>query len=201
MLVAVHIRRTGGPDDSDDANRPGGSGRSGDSNRPDADHDFDRNDDDDWVDEGAPLVVGPVTPPVIYRVPARVIQLKFGLAAAVAVAALFPREPALVAFALVVAAALTIYSVHDVVARQRLRIEADGLVVAHGYAGQLRLGWADIERIKVDERLRFGARARLLEIDAGAWIGLFSRFELGADPELVAATIDAVRSQAGPSSS
>jgi hypothetical protein len=137
-----------------------------------------------------------VSLPLSYRVPRRVIELKFALAAAVAVAGLLTRDPTPIVIALLVSSALVLYAVRDVVARERLRVEADGLVVVHGFVRRAHLGWADVERVHVDERLRLGARTKLLEVDAGDWIGQYSRYELGTEPESVVAAIDAVRPSA-----
>jgi Bacterial PH domain len=148
-------------------------------------------------------VPGPSDPsepglPLSYQVPRRVIELKFALAAVIAVAGLITREPTPLVIALVVSGALAVYAVRDVVARERLRVDSDGLVVVHGFASRARLGWTDVDRVRVDERLRLGARTKLLEVDAGDWIGQYSRYELGAEPEEVVAAIDAVRGRAQP---
>jgi hypothetical protein len=131
--------------------------------------------------------------PLSYRVPRRVIELKFALAAVVAVAGLITRDATPIVVAVLVATGLTLYAVRDVVARERLRVEADGLVVVHGFAGRARLRWNEVERVRVDERLRLGARTQLVEVDAGDWIGQYSRYELGAEPQEVVAAIEAVR--------
>jgi hypothetical protein len=139
-----------------------------------------------------------VSPPLSYQVPKRVIELKFALAATVAVGGLITRDAVPIVIALLVATVLALYAVRDVVARERLRVEADGLVVVHGFAGRARLRWNEVERVRVDERLRLGARTQLLEVDAGDWIGQYSRYELGAEPQEVVAAIEAVRGGARP---
>ena len=67
--------------------------------------------------------------------------------------------------------------------RDRLRADAGGVEVVAGLAGRRRLAWSELERIRVDERTRLGVRSDLLELDAGEEIYLFSRYDLGADPQ------------------
>ncbi len=63
-----------------------------------------------------------------------------------------------------------------------------------GFAGRRRLSWPEIERVRVDRRERLGLRAELLEVDAGDSLHLFSRNDLGAEPDEVLATLLALRS-------
>ena len=67
-----------------------------------------------------------------------------------------------------------------------------------GFAGRRQLGWAQIEAITVDRRGHRGLRTELLEIDAGDSLHLFSRNDLGADPEDVATMLRALRSGSHP---
>jgi hypothetical protein len=85
--------------------------------------------------------------------------------------------------ALVVAAGLAAWGVRDLVARDRLTADSDGVTVVTGYAGRRRLRWPEIERIAVDRRTRRGLRSELLEIDTGEAIHLLSRWDLGVPPE------------------
>jgi hypothetical protein len=131
--------------------------------------------------------------PLSYRVAAWVVLTKFALAAVFALAALLANGRTPMIIAALAAVGMVVYGLRDVVARERLRVEADGLTVVHGFAGRGRLGWDQIERVRVDERLRLGVRTQLLEVDAGDWIGLYGRYELDAEPEAVVAAIDAAR--------
>jgi len=148
---------------------------------------------DEPSDGSSERPVGPPTLPLSYRVPTWVVVTKFAAAGVFALAAVLAsgRTPTVVAG--IAAAGMAIYGLRDVLTRERLRVETDGLTVVHGIAGRARLGWNQIERIRVDERLRLGVRTQLLEVDAGEWIGQYGRYELDADPEDVAAAIEAAR--------
>jgi hypothetical protein len=82
----------------------------------------------------------------------------------------------------IVAVGLAIYGLRDVLAPVRLAADADGVTVVSGFAGRRRLGWADIERVRLDRRSRYGGRQALLEIDEGESLYFFSRYDLGMPP-------------------
>jgi hypothetical protein len=127
------------------------------------------------------------------RVPTFVIVVKAICAALIAFAATFaPQRPQLVV-GLIAAAAVATYAARDVVARERLRVDTDGLRVVRGYAGHRHLAWNDIERLRVDHRTRLGARADALEIDADTEIYLLTRNDLGAEPEDALAILERFR--------
>ena len=128
-----------------------------------------------------------------FRVPTRVPVVKAGLAALVRVAALASGEPLAVVVGGLAAAGLTAYGLRDVLAPVRLAADATGLEVTRGYASRRHLDWSDVERVHVDERLRLGVRSQLLEIDADLELYLFSRFDLGTDPEDALTAVLAVR--------
>jgi hypothetical protein len=75
----------------------------------------------------------------------------------------------------------------------RIAADAAGITVVAGYAGRRELPWRRIERIRVDNRPRFGLRTETLEIDAGETLHLFGAYELGAPPAEVAARLEALR--------
>ncbi len=81
----------------------------------------------------------------------------------------------------------------DLVAGVRLAADADGVTVVSGFAGRRRLPWAAIERIAVDTRTRRGLRSETLEVDTGEAIHLFSRWDLGAQPDEVAERLEEIR--------
>jgi len=169
--VIVHVRNPGVPDEPSDRRAESPAG---------------------------PPTLPPSTPPnhqlpLSYRVPAWVVATKFALAFVFALAAVLANGDTSTIVAALAAVGMTIYGLRDVLARERLRVEADGLTVVHGFAGRGRFGWDQIERVRVDERLRLGIRSQLLEVDAGDWIGLYGRLELGAEPDDVRAAIDAAR--------
>ena len=92
------------------------------------------------------------------------------------------------------ALALTAWGGRDLVAPVRLAADRSGVTVVVGYAGRRRLAWSQIERVRVDRRVRLGLRSNLLEVDVGDMVYLFSTYDLGADPEDVLRTLLALRS-------
>jgi Bacterial PH domain len=96
--------------------------------------------------------------------------------------------------AIVVAVGLAGWALRDLIAPVRLAADPDGVTVVVGYAGRRRLAWSHIERVRIDRRERLGLRTRLLELDAGDSLYLFSEHDLGADPEEVLGTLLALRS-------
>jgi hypothetical protein len=94
---------------------------------------------------------------------------------------------------LIVAAGMSVWALRDVVAPVRLTADADGLTVISGFAGHRRLSWSDIERVRLDERSRYGARSRLLEIDTGEALFFLSRYDLGVEPADALDIISALR--------
>jgi hypothetical protein len=130
---------------------------------------------------------------VDFAVPAKVIAVKF--AVAVLLVALSLLAPTRLAFwvGLLAAAAVLAYAVRDLVARDRLVADADGVVAVRSFATRRRLTWDQVERLAVDSRLRFGARSELLELDAGEEIFQYSRYDLGVAPEEALEALEAVR--------
>jgi hypothetical protein len=121
------------------------------------------------------------------------VVAKFAAAVVVALVGLLAsNRPALV-IGLNAAGGLTNYALRDVLARERLRADAEGLVTVRGFAGRHRLAWADVERVRVDAHGRMGTRTQLLEVDAGDHIYLYSRFDLGVDPDEVANALESLR--------
>lgn len=80
----------------------------------------------------------------------------------------------------------------DLVLRPRLRADGAGLQVrTFGVRG--RLPWSQVQRVRVDERARYGLTARALEVDAGDLLLVLGRRSLGADPRDVAAALNEIR--------
>lgn len=126
--------------------------------------------------------------------PALPVSKLVGAVAVVVLALAFAGgDPIRWALAGVVAAALAIWAVRDVIAPVRLAADTDGVTVLTGFAGRRRLAWSQIERVRVDRRSHRGLRSEVLELDAGEAIYLFSAHELGALPEDVAATLADLR--------
>lgn len=83
----------------------------------------------------------------------------------------------------------------DLLVNPRLRVDGAGLSVRTPLARR-RMGWAAVDSVRVDERLRLGLAARTLEIDAGDDLFVLSGRSLGADPRAVAEVIEAFRGAA-----
>ena len=158
--------------------------------------------DADGFDERAVGGGGTPQPPrqwpesVTFAVPTRVIVGKFGLAAVLAVAAVSLGSGPQRIIALVAAAAVVAYALRDVLARERLRADAEGVVAVRGYAGRRHLSWDEVEAVRLDARQRLGAHTELLEIDAGPEIYQFSRHDLGTEPAEALEALTAVRTRA-----
>jgi hypothetical protein len=87
---------------------------------------------------------------------------------------------------------LAVVAASDLIFRVRLVVSSAGISV-HAPTTRLRIDWADIDIVRVDERSRLGLSARTLEIDAGEQLVLLSQRSLGQDARTVAAEIDAFR--------
>ena len=124
-----------------------------------------------------------------------VTKLLGAIAVVVLALAFVRRDPVQWALAGAVAAGLTIWALRDLVAPVRLAADADGVTVVVGYARRRRLGWAEIERVRLDRRDRLGVASELLEIDADDALFLFSMHDLGADPRDVLQTLDELHAE------
>jgi Bacterial PH domain len=123
-----------------------------------------------------------------------VAKLLGAVAIVVLVLAFGRNDPVQWFLAVAVGLALAGWALRDVVAPVRLAADPDGVTVVVGFAGRRRLAWPEIERIRIDRRDRLGVRTELLELDAGDSLYLFSRYDLGAEPEDVLASLLALRS-------
>jgi hypothetical protein len=122
--------------------------------------------------------------PAAWLVPTRTILAKSVITAVFVIFAIALGAPERW-IAVLIAAGLAAYTLRDVTARERLRADAEGVVVARGYFGRRRLAWSELDTVRVDERTRFGAEVYTLELDADDEIYLLSRHDLGADPREV----------------
>lgn len=102
-------------------------------------------------------------------------------------------DPVRWAVAAVVAVALVLWGLRDLLRPVRLTADAEGVTVATGLLGRRHLAWGQIERVRVDRRSHRGLRSEMLELDAGDAIYLFSANDLGALPEDVAASLADLR--------
>jgi Bacterial PH domain len=140
----------------------------------------------------------PVQPPLTgelrWRVNSGFTVLKIcGAVLFLLAAVIFARDPVGLAIAVAAALALAAFALRDLLAPVRLAADPTGLTVVSGFAGHRRLTWADIERIRVDERRRLGLHSQLLEIDTGDSLHLFSGYELSAPCADVAAALQRIR--------
>jgi hypothetical protein len=144
-------------------------------------------------DENQPAVE-PSTDDLRWRVNSRLTGIKIAGAAVFLIAAVvFGSDPVGVAIAVIAATALGVYALRDLLAPVRLAADPTGVTVVSGFAGHRHLAWDEIERIRVHERRRFGARNQLLEIDTGDSLHLFSGYELSAPCADVAARLERLR--------
>jgi Bacterial PH domain len=153
-------------------------------------------------DESQPGAGGPepVEEPageVSWRVNKRLSWLKIAGAVVFLIAGvIFGSDPVGLAIGLLAAGALGAYALRDLLAPVRLAADPTGVTVVSGFAGHRHLTWAEIERIRVHERRRFGARNQLLEIDTGDSLHLFSGYELSAACSDVADRLNRMRAAA-----
>jgi Bacterial PH domain len=94
-----------------------------------------------------------------------------------------------------VALGLLGWALRDLVAPVRLAADTEGVTVVEGFARRRWLPWSQIERVRLDRRVRLGLTAELLEIDADDALFLLSMHDLGADPHDVLAELDDLRNQ------
>jgi hypothetical protein len=122
-----------------------------------------------------------------------VTKLMGAVAVVVLALAFAGRDPIRWWLAAIVAAALAVWALRDLVAPIRLAADTEGVTVITGFAARRRVPWPKIERVRVDRRTRRGLSSEMLELDAGDAIYLFSAHELGALPEDVAASLADLR--------
>ena len=128
-----------------------------------------------------------------WRVPVVVPALKLtGAVLLLLIGLFFATDAVTLAVAVVAAAGLAVWGARDLVARERLAADETGLTVATGFAGRRHIPWPAVERIAVERRPQAGIRTETLEIDTGDAVHLFSKHDLGAAPEEVAAALGAV---------
>jgi hypothetical protein len=132
-----------------------------------------------------------------WRVSPVLVWVKVGATFAFAVAAVLRvDEPTTAAVAGLGALVIGAWAARDLLAPVRLAADEDGVTVVAGYAGRRRLRWSQIERVRVDDRPRFGIRSEMLELDAGENLYLFSTYDLNAPCGDVAEALTALRARA-----
>jgi Bacterial PH domain len=152
-------------------------------------------DDDDHRGGGdgpAPGVRHGADGSVYFLVSTGVIVGKFVVAALLALIALTAGRGFSLWLGLVASGLIAGYGLRDVLGRERLRATTAGVRVGTGFARHRELAWSQLERIRVDKRLRLGLRTDMLELDAGEELFLLSRYDLGAEPRDALAALRAV---------
>ncbi|MEV5827346.1 PH domain-containing protein [Spirillospora sp. NPDC052242] len=129
-----------------------------------------------------------------WRVPVAQVAAKGAAAVAVAaLAAVSAGDRQFLLLAAAAAAGLAALALRDVLASVRLAADAAGVTVVTGYAGRRRIPWGEVAAVRVDERRRLLLHTRLLEIETADDLHLFSRFDLGAEVDDVAAALGELR--------
>lgn len=129
-----------------------------------------------------------------WRVPAAQVAVKWAAALAVAVlAALSADDRQFLLLAGAAALGLAAVALRDVLAPVRVAADAAAVTVVAGYAGRRRIPWDEVAAVRVDERRRLLLHTRLLEIETADDLHLFSRFDLGAEVDDVAAALGELR--------
>lgn len=136
--------------------------------------------------------------PLQWRVrPVLPIAKLLGAVALVGLVLVFGREDPVQWFlGIAVAAGLIGWAVRDLLVPVRLSADTSGVIMVVGLLRRRHVAWPQVERVRVDRRERRGLRSRLLEIDTGDSLHMFSLYELGAEPEEVAEALNALRANA-----
>jgi hypothetical protein len=137
--------------------------------------------------------------PMAWRVDRRFTIAKVvGAVVFAAVAVLTFPDPGQVLVAGLAAALLAALAVRDALAPVRVAADEGGITVVAGFAGRRRLAWSELERIRVDERIRLGLRSQLLELDSGDNLYFFGAADLGAPVADVAEHLARLRARYAP---
>jgi hypothetical protein len=88
---------------------------------------------------------------------------------------------------------LAALAISDLVFAPRLTASETGIAI-FAPSTRARLGWAEVDLLRVDERSHLGLASRSLEIEAGDRLIVLSRRVLGRDPSEVCAELTELRS-------
>lgn len=128
----------------------------------------------------------------VWRVPRKVPLGKLAVAAIIAaLTGVGATQWWQYATAAVVVAGVALWAVRDLAVPVRLVANADELGVV-GFLRRHRLRWDQVERVRVDVR----RRSRMLEVDIGEHLYLFSRYDVDADLDEIASQLEALRTTA-----
>ncbi|MHA6797786.1 PH domain-containing protein [Bounagaea algeriensis] len=96
----------------------------------------------------------------------------------------------------VIALALLALTGYATACRPRLRADPHGVTV-HGLRGRRRFGWSEVTP-RTHEQRRHGRTTRTVELETtGGELFVLGRFDLGADPEDVAAELERLHRERG----
>jgi hypothetical protein len=130
---------------------------------------------------------------VRWRVPVRIAIGKLVVAAVLVVlAAVAATGPWQVGLAALAVAGVVAWALRDLLVPVRLAADGGGVTLVAGIGRRVRLSWSQVDRVRVDTR----RRSKLLEVDTGETLHLFSRYDLDADLEEVARRLEAMRNAA-----
>jgi PH (Pleckstrin Homology) domain-containing protein len=148
--------------------------------------------------DGTAAPAYPAAEPVAWRVDRRLTIAKWAGAAVFTLAAVvgYPdwSQVIVVGFA---AALVAVLALRDVLAPVRLAADTEGVTILIGFAGRRRIGWPQIERVRVDARRGVVLRSQVLELDTGDNLHFFSINDLGVAPQEVAERLAVLRSRSG----
>lgn len=127
---------------------------------------------------------------VRWRVPVRIPVGKLIVVGVLALLAVVATSgPWQVAGAAVAAVAVAAWALRDLLLPVRLAADDEGLTMVTGLASRKRLSWSQVDRVRVDVR----RRSRMLEVDVGETLYLFSRYDVDADLDEIAARLEHLR--------
>jgi hypothetical protein len=138
----------------------------------------------------------PLGEPIEWRVARKLPVLKLAAAVVIALAALgLATDAVALALGAIATIGLALWAARDLAVPVRLAADIDGVTLVTGVARRHRLGWEQIERVRVDERQRRGIRSETLELDAGDVLHLFSSYDLGVPPQEAAEALEALHAE------
>jgi PH (Pleckstrin Homology) domain-containing protein len=134
--------------------------------------------DDEFSDDGEATHIEPATS-AQWRVDRTMLAAKvIGIVAFAAIPQAFQFNLVSRWFGALVAVALALYAIRDLVAPVRLSADQDGVRVVVGFAGHRDIPWSEVDGLRIDPRRRSG----FLEVETSDTLHLFSRYDLSMLP-------------------
>jgi hypothetical protein len=187
--------RPGAPDHDPDESAGGDLSRDGSAGNESADKELSDDEftddaftDDEFNDSGY-TPTGPLTS-AQWRVDRTMLVAKIlGIVAFAAIPQVFEFNLTSRWFGGVVAVALALYAIRDLVVPVRLAADQEGVRVVVGFAGHRDIPWADVDGLRLDPRRRAG----FLEIETATSLHLLSRYDLSMLPADALAMLERIR--------